>query len=95
MNESYTMPLERKRWELFSLNVPKPWHAPLESKDIQCMVDKAKQNQSPITCKKKKIYGLFLNLFVFSQALVLAKARLSKFHGCTTLNINSTVVKNQ
>ena len=34
MSESYTMPPERKRWELFSLNVPKPWHAPLESKDV-------------------------------------------------------------
>ncbi|CAH3013904.1 unnamed protein product [Porites evermanni] len=31
MTESYTMPPERKRWELFSLKVPKPWHAPLES----------------------------------------------------------------
>ena len=28
------MPPERKRWELFSLNVPKPWHAPLESKSL-------------------------------------------------------------
>lgn len=33
MSESYTMPPERKRWELFSLDVPKPWHAPLESKN--------------------------------------------------------------
>ena len=31
MTESYTIPPERKRWELFSMNVPKPWHAPLES----------------------------------------------------------------
>ena len=34
MSESYTMPPERKRWELFTLNVPKPWHAPLESKEL-------------------------------------------------------------
>lgn len=38
MSESYTMPPERKRWELFTLNVPKPWHAPLESKELNCFV---------------------------------------------------------
>lgn len=73
MSESYTMPLERKRWELFSLNVPKPWHAPLESKDIQCMVDKAKQNQSPITCKKKKNLWLILKFVCFFSGPGLGK----------------------
>ena len=38
MSESYTMPPERKRWELFTLNVPKPWHAPLESKELNFFV---------------------------------------------------------
>lgn len=32
------MPPERKRWELFTLNVPKPWHAPLESKELNFFV---------------------------------------------------------
>ena len=31
MSESYTVPPERKRWELFTCDVPKPWHSPLES----------------------------------------------------------------
>lgn len=38
MSESYTMPPERKRWGLFTLNVPKPWHAPLESKELNFFV---------------------------------------------------------
>lgn len=38
MSESYTMPPERKRWELFTLNVPKPWHAPLECKELNFFV---------------------------------------------------------
>ncbi|EDO47628.1 predicted protein [Nematostella vectensis] len=31
MKETYTDPPERKRWELFTCDVPKPWHAPLEA----------------------------------------------------------------
>lgn len=31
MKESYTDPPERKRWELFTCDVPKPWHSPLET----------------------------------------------------------------
>lgn len=46
MSESYTMPPERKRWELFSLNVPKPWHAPLESKDV--LYTKPKETSFPL-----------------------------------------------
>lgn len=46
MSESYTMPPERKRWELFSLNVPKPWHAPLESKDV--LYTKPKETSLPL-----------------------------------------------
>lgn len=59
MRESYTMPPERKRWELFSLNVPKPWHAPLESKGINDSQTKPTRLKNAIHVAYYKFVCLF------------------------------------